>query len=70
MAYALSGVLLPNRLLDCVHMKIHRKRSVGTEVFYVVFVVREDKWCEVLGAFNKSTERALGWSEMLAELQE
>ncbi len=51
-------------------MKIHRKQGVETEAFYVVLAVREDKRREVLGIFNKSTERALGWSEMLAELQE
>ena len=51
-------------------MKIHRKRSVETEAFYVVLAVREDKRREVLGIFNKPTESALGWGEMLAELQE
>ena len=51
-------------------MKIHRKRSVETEAFYVVLAVREDKRREVLGIFNKPTESALGWGEMLAELHE
>lgn len=60
----------PIVFIDCVHMKIHRKRSVETEAFYVVLAVREDKQREVLGIFNKSTESALGWGEMLAELQE
>ena len=36
-------------------MKIHRKRSVETEAFYVVLAVREDKRREVLGIFNKPT---------------
>ena len=51
-------------------LKIHRRRSVETEAFYVVFAVREDMRCEVLGIFNKPTESALGWGEMLTELQE
>lgn len=36
----------------------------------MVLAVREDKRREVLGIFNKPTESALGWGEMLAELQE
>ena len=59
----------PIVFIDCVHMKIHRKRSVETEAFYVVLAVREDKRREVLGIFNKPTESALGWGEMLTELQ-
>ena len=51
----------PIVFIDCVHMKIHRKRSVETEAFYVVLAVREDKRREVLGVFNKPTESALGW---------
>lgn len=60
----------PIVFIDCVHMKIHRKRSVEIEAFYVVLAVREDKRREVLGIFNKPTERALGRGEMLAELHE
>lgn len=30
----------PIVFIDCVHMKIHRKRSVETEAFYVVLAVR------------------------------
>ena len=48
----------PIVFIDCVHMKIHRKRSVETEAFYVVLAVRDDKQREVLGIFNKPTERA------------
>ena len=50
----------PIVFIDCVHMKIHRKRSVETEAFYVVLAVREDKRREVLRIFNKPTESALG----------
>lgn len=67
---SISGGLLPIVFIDCVHMKIHRKRSVETEAFYVVLAVREDKRREVLEIFNKPTESALGWGEMLTELQE
>ena len=56
-------------LIDCVHIKIHRKLSVDTEAFYVVLAVKEDKTREVLGIFNKPTESALGWGEMLNDLQ-
>ena len=54
--------------IDCVHIKIHRKRSVDTEAFYVVLAVKEDKTREVLGIFNKPAESALGWGEMLNDL--
>ena len=60
----------PVVFIDCVHIKIHRKRSVYTEAFYVVLAVREDKTREVLGIFNKPTESALGWGEMLNALYE
>ena len=58
----------PVVFIDCMHIKIHRKRSVDTEAFYVVLAVREDKTREVLGIFNKPTESALGWGEMLKDL--
>jgi len=32
----------PVVLVDCVHIKVHRKSSVDTEAFYVVLAVRED----------------------------
>ena len=41
-----------------------------TGAFCVVLTVREGKRREVLGIFNKPTESALGWGEMLTELQE
>lgn len=58
----------PVVFIDCVHIKIHRRRSVDTEAFYVVLAVRKDKTREVIGIFNKPTERALGWGEMLKDL--
>ena len=60
----------PVVFIDCVHIKIHRKRSVDTEAFYVVLAVKEDKTREVLGIFNKPTESTLGWGEMLNDLRE
>ena len=60
----------PVVFIDCVHIKIHRKRSVDTEAFYVLLAVKEDKTREVLGIYNKPTESALGWGEMLNDLYE
>lgn len=60
----------PVAFIDCVHIKIHRRRIVDTEAFYVVLAVREDKTREVLGIFNKPTESALGLGEMLNDLYE
>ena len=56
--------------IDCVYIKIHRKRSVDTETFYVILAVKDDKTREVLGIYNKPTESALGWGEMLNGLYE
>ena len=60
----------PIVFIDCGHMRIHRKRNVETGAFCVVLTVREGKRREVLGIFNKPTESALGWGEMLTELHE
>lgn len=51
----------PIVFIDCVHIKIHRKRSVDTEAFYVILAVKEDKTRVVLGIYNKLTESATGW---------
>lgn len=60
----------PVVFVDAIHIKIHRKRSVDTEAFYVVLGVKEDKTREVLGIFNRPTESATGWEEMLAGLKD
>ena len=60
----------PVVFIDCVHIKMHRKRSVDTEAFYVALAVKEDKTREVPGIFNKPTESALGWGRMLENLHE
>ena len=70
MAGTVAGELLSGVFIDCVHIKIHRKRSVDTEAFYVALAVREDKIREILGIFNKPTESALSWGEMLNGLYE
>ena len=67
MAHVLFGGVLPDHLH---RLRTHEGRSEETGAFYVVLAVHEDKRCEVLGIFNKPTESALGWSEMLAELHE
>lgn len=64
------GSHYPVMFINCVHIKVHRKRSVDTKAFYVVLVVKENKTKEVLGIFNKLTESVLGWGEMLHNLYE
>lgn len=59
----------PVVFIDAIHIKIHRKRSVEKEAFYVALGVKEDKSREVLGIFNRPTESATGWEEMLSELK-
>jgi putative transposase len=41
-----------------------------SEAFYVVMGIKEDKTGEVLGIFNRPSESATGWGEMLQSLQE
>lgn len=60
----------PILFIDCVHIKIHRKRSVDTEAFYVILAVKEDKTREVIGIYNKPTESSQGWGEMLNDIYE
>lgn len=60
----------PIVFVDAIHIKVHRKRSVENEAFYVVMAVKEDKTREVLGIFNRPSESAAGWKEMFLALQE
>jgi transposase-like protein len=60
----------PIILVDAIHIKVHRKRSVENEAFYVVMGVKEDKTREVLGIFNRPSESATGWGEMFLALQD
>ena len=59
----------PIVFVDAIHVKVHRKRSVESEAFYVVMGVKEDKSREVLGIFNRPSESATGWREMFTALE-
>ena len=59
----------PILFVDCVHIKIHRKRSVASEAFYVALAVTEEGTREVLGIFNMPIESAAGWKEIFGKLQ-
>jgi len=60
----------PIVFVDAIHVKVHRKRSVESEAFYVVMAVKEDKTREVLGIFNRPSESATGWNQMFQALRE
>ncbi len=60
----------PVVFIDAIHIKVHRKRSVENEAFYVVMAVKEDKTREVLGIFNRPSESATGWEGMFQLLRE
>src|SRR5210317_476707 len=60
----------PIVFVDAIHIKVHRKRSVENEAFYVAMGVKEDKTRDVLGIFNRPTESATGWKDMFQTLKE
>lgn len=60
----------PVVFVDCVHIKVHRKRSVATEAFYVALAVTEEGTREVLGIFNMPQESATGWGDIFDRLRE
>lgn len=60
----------PVLFVDCVHIKIHRKRSVSCEAFYVALAVTEEGRREVLGIFNIPEESATGWGEIFDSLKD
>ena len=60
----------PVLFVDCVHIKIHRKRSVATEAFYVALAVTEEGTREVLGIFNMPQESATGWGEIFDKMKD
>lgn len=60
----------PVMFVDCVHIKIHRKRSVASEAFYVALAVTEEGTREVLGIFNMPQESATGWSDIFDKLKD
>ncbi len=56
--------------MDCVHIKIHRKRSVAVEAFYVALAVTEEGTREVPGIFNMPQESATGWGDIFDRLRD
>lgn len=60
----------PVVFVDCVHIKIHRKRSVASEAFYVALAVTEEGTREVPGIFNMPQESATGWSDIFDKLKD
>ena len=60
----------PVVFVDCIHIKIHRKRAVACEAFYVALAVAEEGKREVLGVFNIPEESATGWGDIFDRLKE
>lgn len=60
----------PVVFVDCVHIKIHRAKSVATEAFYVALAVTDEGRRDVLGIFNMPTESATGWGQIFDKLKE
>lgn len=60
----------PVMFVDCVHIKIHRRRSVSSEAFYVALAVTDEGRRDVLGIFNIPTESAAGWSGIFETLKD
>lgn len=60
----------PLVFVDCVHIKVHRKRSVSSEAFYVALAVTEEGRREVIAISDMPVESASGWSEIFGRLQE
>lgn len=60
----------PVVFVDCVHIKIHRKRSVASEAFYVALAVTEEGTREVIYIGNMPVESATGWGEIFEALKD
>lgn len=60
----------PVVFVDCVHIKIHRKRSVASEAFYVALAVTEEGTREVIYIGNMPVESATGWGEIFDALKD
>lgn len=50
----------PILFVDCIHIKIHRKRSMTNEAFYVTLTVTEKGTRKVLSIFNMPIESVAG----------
>lgn len=59
----------PIVFVDCVHIKIHRKKSVQCEAFYVALAVTDEGTRDVIGIFNMPTESATGWGDIFDKLK-
>jgi len=60
----------PVVFVDCVHIKIHRKRCVASEAFYVALAVTEEGTREVIYIGNMPVESATGWGEIFDTLKD
>lgn len=60
----------PIVFVDCVHIKVFRKKKAATEAFYVILGVTEEGMREVLGIYNSPIESANGWGNMFDDLHE
>lgn len=60
----------PLVFVDCVHIKIHRKRSVASEAFYVALAVTEEGTREVIYIGNMPVESATGWGDIFESLKD
>ena len=60
----------PIVFVDCVHIKVFRKKKAATEAFYVILGVTEEGTREVLGIYNSPIESANGWGNMFDDLHE
>ena len=60
----------PVVFVDCVHIKIHRKRSVASEAFYVALAITEEGTREVIYIGNRPVESAAGWGEIFDALKD
>ena len=60
----------PIVFVDCVHIKVFRKKKAATEAFYVILGVTEEGTREVLGIYNSPVESATGWGCMFDDLHE
>lgn len=59
----------PIVFVDCVHIKVFRRKKAANEAFYVVLGVNEDGTRDVLGIYNNPLESATGWGEMFLDLR-
>ena len=60
----------PVVFVDCVHIKIHRKRSVASEAFYVALAITGEGTREVIYIGNMPVESATGWGEIFDALKD